>query len=157
MNIETTVNLNKDIVEVLSKVSKTAGCSKTSIIVLLLKRLMTDSNRLAKSFLPVKYQEKDPLCNWHKLHIHLNEYEYEYCLDMRKLFKMSVSLLVAYAVGMYLSEIINRLLETDIKKITDNYPPQNYILIREVIDSIICWRIYWGIPYHFKKSVLPMA
>ena len=151
MIIETTIYIRKGIGENLLMVSEKTGKSRTYIIILLLKRAMRDSYRLAKSFSPVKYQEKNPSQDWHRLHIQLNEYEYEYCLDVRKLFKMSVSLLVAYGVSRYLDEIINKLLDTNVREITDNYLPRNYILIQEVIDSIICWRIYWGIPYNISK------
>ena len=51
---------------------------------------MGDSYRLVQSNSPVKYQEKSFLQDWHRLHIQLNEYEYDYCLDKRKLYKMSV-------------------------------------------------------------------
>ena len=153
MRIETTMYFNRALLEELSKASEKVGKSRTCILVLLLKRAMGDSYRLAKSFSPVKYQKSDPSQNWHRLHIQLNEYEYEYCLDMRKLYKMSVSLIVAYTVSRYLVEIVKKLLETDIDKFTDNYLPKNYILVREVINSTICWRIYWGIPYNLDKIV----
>ena len=152
MSIETTINTTKDIAEELLNASIKAGVSQSYIIVTLLKRAMGDSYRLTRSFSPVKYQKRNPLEIWHKLHIQLNEYEYEYCLDMRKLFKMSVSLIVSYAVKRYLKEILNKLFDTNKRKITDNYPPNNYILIREVVDSVICWRIYWGLPYNFIKK-----
>ena len=151
MIIETTIFIKQEILEKLSQTSEKTGRSKTSIILLLLKRAMNDSYRLAKSFSPVKYQERDPSQNWHRLHIRLKEYEYEYCLDMRKFYKMSVSLIVAYVVSKYLDETVDKLLNNG--KTTDNYRTKNYLLIREDIDSTICWRIYWGIPYNLEKML----
>ena len=157
MIIETTIYIKKGILEKLSQASEKTGKSRTFIVVQLLKRIMGDSYRLTKSFSAVKYQERDLSKVWHRLHIQLNEYEYEYSLDMRKLYKMSVSLLVSYAASKYLDEIINKLLDTTMREITDNYHYKNYILIQEVIDSTICWRIYWGIPSNLDKIMSSLA
>ncbi len=59
---------------------------------------------------------------------------------MRKFFKMSVSFILAYAVMRYLDEVLKR------NKSADNYCYQNYIFMKEVVNGIICWQIYWGIP-----------
>jgi hypothetical protein len=29
---------------------------------------------------------------------------------------------------------------------TDNYLYRNYILIKKIIDGVICWQTYWGYP-----------
>ena len=117
---------------------------------------MRDSYRLVRGNSPVKYQKRNLTGDWHRFHIKLNDYEYEYCLDMRKFYKMSVSLIVAYAVSNYLDEIIIKLLDTNMREVTDNYHYKNYILIQEIIDSTICWKIYWGIPYNLEKiNLLP--
>ena len=151
MIVETTIYINKIILKELSNASEKTGKSRNSIIILLLRRATEDSCQLMKSNSTVKYQEHDPIKNWHRLHIQLKEDEYEYCLDMRKFYKMSVSFIVAYAVCRYLSDLLKIL--SEIGEITDNYLPLNYILIREVIDSTTCWRIYWGIPNNLAKLV----
>ena len=63
-----------------------------------MQRVMSDNQKMLKSCSRVKYQERDVKENWHRLHIIMNEYEYEYYFDMRKFFKMSVSFILAYAV-----------------------------------------------------------
>ena len=140
MLIKTTLYINKSILETLNKSSAIIGINKTKIIKLLMQRVMKDNQRLLKSYSRVKYQERDIKENWHRLHIVLNEYEYEYYLDMRKFFKMSVSFILAYAVMRYLDEVLKR------NKSADNYCYQNYIFMKEVVNGIICWQIYWGIP-----------
>jgi hypothetical protein len=99
---------------------------------------------LLKSYSRVKYQNRDEEKNWHRIHIVLNEHEYEYYLDMRKFFKMSVSYILAYSVMRYLDKFMNELINKNIT--TDNYYYKNYVFIKETIYGIICWQIYWGIP-----------
>jgi hypothetical protein len=143
MFIESTMYVHKSIQEMLEKGAETIGYTKTSIIKILLQRVMKDNHKLLKLYSRVKYQERDDKENWRRLHIVLNEYEYEYCLDMRKFFKMSVSLILAYAVRRYLDEILNEL--QSVIKDTDNYYYKNYIIIKKTIDEVICWQVYWGI------------
>ena len=109
-----------------------------------MQRVMNDNQAMLKSYSRIKYQARDDKENWYLVHLVLNEYEYEYYLDMRKFFKMSVSYIVAYAVKRYLDEIIDELL--NMNKNTDNYLYRNYILITKTINSVICWQIYWGVP-----------
>jgi hypothetical protein len=144
MFIETTLHINNIILEMLNRGAAITGRSRTFIIKLLMQRVMKDNQKLLKSYSRIKYQERDLKENWHRLHIIMNEYEYEYYLDMRKFFKMSVSFILALAVRRYLDEILNELLHRNID--TDNYLYRNYIFIKKTIDEVISWQIYWGIP-----------
>ncbi|OHD63030.1 MAG: hypothetical protein A2176_09420 [Spirochaetes bacterium RBG_13_51_14] len=67
--------------------------------------------------------------------------EYEFFLDLRKVFKQSVSRLVAYAIDKYLDEITQK-----IRKGSDNYRFKNYAISRIIIEGVICWVLYWGVP-----------
>ena len=140
MLIETTLNVHKSILEELNICADIIGRSRTFIIKLLIQRIMKDNQRMIKTNSRVKYQERDVKENWSRINIVFNEYEYEYCQDLRKFFKMSVSYIIAYAVMRYLDELIKR------GKIIDNYWYKNYILIVKTVDEIVCWQIYWGNP-----------
>ncbi len=144
MFIESTIYLHKSIQEMLERGAGTIGYTRTSIIKILLQRVMKNNHKLLKSYSRIKYQERDEKDNWHRLHIVFNEYEYEYCLDMRNFYKMSVSLILAYAVRRYLDEVVNELLYGNI--CSDNYHYKNYIFMKKTVDEVICWQIYWGIP-----------
>ena len=144
MLIETTMHVHNSILEILTYGEVMTGRPIKVIIKLLMQRIMDDNHKLLKSCRRVKYQERDKEKNWHRVHIVLNEYEYEYYLDMRKFYKMSVSFILAYAVMKYLNELVNELLDRN--KNTDNYLYSNYIFIKETVDGIICWKTYWGIP-----------
>ena len=140
MRIETTLHVHKSILERLNRVAETTGRSSSFIIKLLFQNMMADNQRMIKTNSRVKYQERDSKENWQRIHIVLNEYEYEYCLDMRKFFKMSVSFILAYAVLRYLDEICK------MNKSTDKYFYTSYIFIKKTYDGAISWQIYWGIP-----------
>ncbi len=143
MLIETTMHVHKSILENLNNGSERTGRSTATIIKILMQRAMEDNQKMLKTNSRIGYQSRDVKENWNRIHIVLNEYEYEYYLDMRKFFKMSVSFILAYAVTKYLNDIINELLDKN--KNTDNYFYRNYIFINETVDGIICWQIYWGI------------
>ena len=146
MLIESTIYVHKSTMETLNKGVVITGRTRNYIIKMLMQNVMKDNKRLLKSYSRVKYQARDARENWHRLHMVMNEYEYEYYLDMRKFYKMSVSFILAYAAMKYMDEILNELHKRG--NSTDNYFYKNYIFIRKTINKVICWQIYWGIPSH---------
>ena len=140
MLIETTLHVHKSILDKLDTGAETSRRSRTFIIKLLIQRIMKDNKGMIKTNSRIKYQERDIKENWSRINIVFNEYEYEYCQDLRKFFKMSVSYIIAYAVLKYLDEVLK------IGKYTDNYFYTSYIFIQKTYDGAICWQIYWGIP-----------
>jgi hypothetical protein len=81
--------------------------------------------------------------DWRTFHLTVREDDYEFLLDLRKLMKMSVSRILAYAVKRYLRGLK--------KNITDNNRFFNYTVLREIIDGVICWRFFWGFPRGIAK------
>ena len=94
----------------------------------------------------VEYQKRKKRGEWHTFHWYVREDDYEYFQDLRKLRKMSVSFILAYAVEKFLDTIIKG-------HYTDNNRYRNYIITREVIDNIICWRFIWGWPPDLEKLI----
>ena len=144
MPIESTLNVHKSIMEKLERGAEISGIPRAFIIQKLMQRLMKDNRNTIKSNSRIKYQQRDVKANWRILHIVVNEYEYEYYLDMRKFYKMSVSFLLACAVRRYLNEIINELFDKNIN--SDNYFYRNYTITNKMVHGIVCWQIYWWIP-----------
>jgi hypothetical protein len=144
MIVETTINVHKNMLQMLDRGAVITGRTRTFIIKLLMRRAMSDNQKMVQSYSRVKYQSRDFRENWHRLHMVMNEYEYEYYLDMRKFFKMSVSFILAYAVIRYLDEILNEWHEKG--NGAYKYFYKNYVIIKKIIDKVICWQIYWGIP-----------
>ena len=155
MTIDTTIHVHKNILEILNKRAEATGMARTCIIKLLMQRVMKSSQKMIKAYSRIKYQQRDTKDNWYRLHISVTEYEYEYYLDMRKFFKMSVSYILAFAVWKYLDDIVNELLNGN--KNTDNYFFRNYILIKETLDGIVRWQIYWGIDPQILNMPSPHA
>jgi hypothetical protein len=148
MLIETTLHVHKSILDRLDRGATMSRRSRTSIIKLLIQRIMQDNQRMIKTYSRIKYQERDVRENWSRVNIVFNEYEYEYCQDLRKFFKMSVSLILAYAVLRYLDEVLKQ------NKRTDKYFYKSYILIKNTSNGAICWHIYWGIPLKLNTLIL---
>lgn len=153
MLFETTMHIHTNTLEMLNRGAAITGRTRTFIIKLLMQRMMSDNQKLLQSHSRVKYQAREAKENWHQLHMSMNEYEYEYYLDMRKFFKMSVSFILAFAVRRYLDEVLNELLNDS--NITDNYRYHNYIFIKKLIDGVICWQIYWGMPQKTSNLLNP--
>jgi hypothetical protein len=59
---------------------------------------------------------------------------------------MSVSLILSYAVQRFLGKPMNI-------NSTDNYLGKNYIIMQEVIDSVIVWKFIWGYPPNLEKLI----
>lgn len=94
----------------------------------------------------VQYQQRSSPKYWHIFHLRVRVDDYEYLLDLRKLLKMSVSMILSYAVKKYLNRIING-------GNTDNYQYNNYVIIKDMIDNIIYWKLIWGYPPNIAKII----
>lgn len=147
MLIETTVHMHKEILERLDRGAEITGKSRAVIIKHLMQKMMNNNQKMLKSCSRIQYQKRDVKENWHRLHIIFNEYEYEYSLDMRKFYKMSFSLILAYSVRMFLDDILSKLL--DKIENTDKYLYRNYLFIKKILNGVTCWQIYWGIPLNY--------
>lgn len=141
--METTLNIHSDIYEKLAKAAKSAGISRSEMIIILIKKTMDDIHDPARMGIMVRYQNRRKPEEWRRIHVELRIDDYEYFLDLRKLLKMSVSLILAYAVQKYLPTLFNNF--------TDNNRYKNYIVIREIIENVVCWRFFWGYPYNIEK------
>ncbi len=144
MRIQTTVNMHRNTLDQLETASRQTSISRNKLIILLLQHSMKNHCSEMIMASAVRYQKRVDKNVCHRFHLIINEYEYEYFLDMRKLFKISVSLLIANMIKKYLSIIVQKILKKE--STTDNYPYQNYIVIREHSHRSICWKLYWGLP-----------
>jgi hypothetical protein len=144
--METTLNIRKDILKQVAEAAESHGMSCSEMIVLLINR---STREIANPECPgrrVQYQARRKPADWSDLHVKLREDEYEYWLDIRKLMKMSVSLILGNAVRKFLSKPfkINS---------TDNYLCKNYIIAKEIIDNITIWKFIWGFPPNLGKAI----
>jgi hypothetical protein len=144
MMIETTISIHSTILEKINHAALLMDISRSQIIIQLIKKEMNNAQNHTIQGKRIQYQDRDCRKNWHTFHLQIRPDDYEYFLDLRKLFKMSVSRILAIAVGKYLKKNMK-------KMITDNYLYKNYMIIKEVIDDVICWKLLWGFPKNPKK------
>jgi hypothetical protein len=142
--METTLNIHTKISEQITMASRLMGISRSTVIVILVKKVMDDISNPGQPGRLVQYQTRRKQDEWHTFHLSVREDDYEYFLDLRKLLKMSVSLILAYAVKKFLDTIIKR-------NCTDNNRYKNYIIAKEFIDDIVCWKFIWGFPKNIEK------
>lgn len=146
MIIETTVYINDEIRKKLDAAAKLRGVTRSSLIVAIMRRVMREHGKRARFGRTVKYQEKHKDITRRCAHMSLAERDHECFIDMRKYFKLSVSLLVSYAVIRYLDETLNMIEENDDSYYTDNNMFNNYLFICNSTENSVCWTICWGIP-----------
>jgi hypothetical protein len=144
--METTLNMDIDVLQQIKQAAREKNTTCSEMIIILLNRVMDDTHSPFFLVKMVQYQESKGPGNWHRFHIQLRPDEYEFFLDLRKLLKMSVSLILAFAVKKYLKILIKT-------NSTDNYLHKNYMMIREFVDNIKCWKFYWGYPPHIEKYI----
>ncbi len=137
--MKTTLNVHNEVLERIARAAQSCGIPCSEMIFLLIKRVTVDMANPGQIGRLVRYQKRRNPEDWHVFHVEVREDMYEYWLDLRKLLKMSVSLILAYAVKRFLSKPLKI-------RYRDNYLCTNYIIVKEVIDSVIIWRLIWGCP-----------
>lgn len=155
MIVETTLNLDTIVKLRLAGASKATGRERSWIITAAMKHLAKQSRSLFRDDGCVRYQERGEGTSWRRVHLSLDRRDYDLFLDMRKLFRGSVSLLVSVAVERYLDTIVERVLNGEFNEDTDNYPFQCYAIVQESIDNAIVWKIYWGLPANPARILAP--
>jgi hypothetical protein len=144
--METTLNIHTDISKKITRAAQTRGISRSEMIAILIKKVMDDVSNPGRMGKMIQYQKRSRPDEWQTFHLYVREDDYEYFLDLRKLLKMSVSLILAYAVEKYLFKLLK-------KDSTDNNRYRNYVIIKDVIDDIICWKFIWGFPPNIEKII----
>jgi len=144
--METTLNIHAHILEKISLAARSRGMSRSEMIILLIKKAMDDIPDPARIGRMVRYQRRSMPTEWCTFHVQLRMDDYEFFLDLRKLLKMSVSLILAYAVKKFLDKLVKA-------NTTDNYQYRNYVVIKEYIDNIVSWRFIWGYPPNLARII----
>jgi hypothetical protein len=144
--METTLNIRADILEQIARAAHANKISCSEMIELLLQQVTADIADPGRIGRMVRYQVRCSSQEWRVFHVQVREDAYEYWLDLRKLLKMSVSLILAFAVKKFLCKLMKI-------NSTDNYLCKNYIIIKDIIDSIIVWKFVWGYPPNLEKFI----
>src|SRR4030042_5850226 len=100
--MNTTLNVRTVILQEITRAAQAEGITCSEMIVILLKKAMRDINTPDCMGRLVQYQARRRREEWTITHVRWRGDDYEYFQDMRKLLKMSVSLLLAPEVKKYL-------------------------------------------------------
>ncbi len=150
--MKTTINIQIDIMDKIMRAASKRGISHTRMVIMLLKQVMANMPHQAVIGSLVRYQERLGPEAWHPFHITYKPDEYEYVQDLKKVLKMSVSNILAYAVKTYLKR--NRRLKlTRNPNQSDKYRFQNYVIARVVKAGVIMWKIIWGFPPNIEEFI----
>ncbi len=141
MTIKTTLYITNERLKKLDRAAVNSGMKRSLIISALLRHLAGKDRPEHAAFSPVCYQGRLEEHRWTRAHVSLRCDEYEFSLDLRKVLKMSVSFIVAFAIDHYLEELLS-LMKGDI----DNYRYRDYVIMNTFVDNVMCWIIYWGLP-----------
>jgi hypothetical protein len=150
MLIETTINIqNKAFLNLCFAAGKVKR-PKRFVISWLLRRLADERKLPPVSWSRIRYQARNDDKDWEKPHLFLTPAEYELFLDLKKVYKMSGSFLIAFAITNYIEEFM-----CDECKCADNYRFENYGLSRRVVNNVVCWVQFWGIPPQLLRPKMP--
>ena len=106
-------------------------------------------------FSRIQYQERDDKKQWKPKHVWWKQSEYGYFQDIRKIYRMSISNILAYAVQNFLKDEIYWMMRTTPRKIGDNYLFSGYAWTGEMADDVISWKFFWGVPQNL-ELLLPL-
>jgi len=149
MRIETTIYCTDNTKYSIGRIQSHCAKTRSSVIIDLTKLVLKNRESILRYSRAVRYQNRMTSGKWHRMHVSMLPKDYELLLDLRKLCKCSVSLLVACAVERYIKSMKEDL---DKVEITDNYHFNHYMIIKELHDTIICWKIYWGEPKNIETA-----
>jgi hypothetical protein len=144
--METTLNIQTGVLVKIATAARSRSFSRSEMIAILLKKVMDDISNPGRMGRMVQYQGRSRPDEWHTFHFQVRPDDYEYFIDLRKLLKMSVSLILAYAVEKFLDKL-------EKNNTTDNNRYRNYIIAREIVEDIICWKFIWGFPHNIEKFI----
>jgi len=139
MNCETTMYIQEDLLLKVDDAAEKLGLSRSRVVSILLTKYMDSQREGGRAFVKLRYQERDREVNFVTKSLSLREDVYEMWVDVRKVFKLSASLVIARAIMLYLDEILNG------EDGPFNYFPMYYTNVRYHGKTCIITTI-WGEP-----------
>ncbi len=142
MKIDTTINIKHVVIERIDATAKMYSISRSKLVSLLLKRMMLGKNTDKNRFSRVKYQKRDKNASWKRPHVMLEPDLYEKSIDMRKLFKMSVSYIILVAYKKYFDAVVYELKNGE----STDKNRRNYICIDKYYGNVYSYIVFWDYP-----------
>jgi len=150
MYIETTTCISLEHCAILKRYSQLHGISIRTLISSLIHYAILTEKRKAQPFKRVEYRERNQ--DWKRFHLYLFEDEYEFFIDVKKVWKMSLANVIAYCIDTVLPELLKLLTKEDD---TDNYRYRNYSFGFFKEEGIQCCKFYWGLHPEIIRKASP--
>lgn len=151
MNSETTTCISYDNYALLKNIAKNYKISVTSLVILLV-RYATECRKIKlHPGQKIAYRARQGKDSWRILHLQPNANEYDFLLDVKKVWKMSVARVVEFCIENYLYEVVTKVLEKDK---TDNYLYNNYYFEAGEEEGIKYYLVYWGLPQNILRKLI---
>ena len=158
MDFETTTCISLAHLDILTANALRFNMPLHSFIVRMLVFAAKKEKVKAKPFKSIAYRKRDRKNPWKRVHLYLEYREYEYLLDIKKLWKMSIALAIVFCVENVLDEFVtflNNLFEEARKGNTDNYLKyefsRSYLFEYDTKERVHCCRFYWGLPVKYAR------
>ena len=151
MKYETTTCISHLHYVLLKDISRKYKLSLTTLIVLLIRYASEYKKVHLYAGQKVTYRERRGRQSWRLLHLEPKSNEYEFFLDVKKVWKMSIARVIEFCIENYLFELITNVLE---KEKTDNYLYANYHFEVGEEEGITYYLIYWGLPQKILQKLL---
>ncbi len=140
MNLETTTCISYDHLDAIQRYAKLYELSLSRFIINFINYVVSHKSIQIKAYSQLSYRKRYS-GKWRRLHIVLLEHEYEFIMDIRKVYKMSLAKFIAYCMDNYLNDYLNALEKEDN---TDNYRFSGYCFHVFLEEGIQCCQFYWG-------------
>ncbi|MDH7554225.1 MAG: hypothetical protein QHH74_11270 [Spirochaetota bacterium] len=160
MHIETTTCISLTNISILENYAKQLNVPLRSLIMYLLMYAAKNEKRKAIAFKRLSYRKRNTEDSWRRVHLVLYHSEYEFILDVKKLWKMSLARCIEFCIDNILFEFINYYMDQLRRKDTDNYLPyyqnRSYTLDFYQEKGIHCITCYWGPPPELLNNTLSL-
>jgi len=115
--MDTTLNIDGLLAEKIEKAAVDLSVSYSAVVRSIIRRMLRRRPARIVLFRRVRNQRVRPDGSWRRIHVIVPDDVYEQCMDMRKIWKRSVSAVFAAAVEDFLPQIVQGMLS---KKEDDN-------------------------------------
>jgi len=153
MNIETTTCISLEHFELLQYYAIRYKMSLRTFISAIVSFAAQCEKVNVNAFQQLSYRKRGS--RWRRLHLVLYEDEYEFFMDVKKVWKMSLAKIIAFCLDEVLYEFLHIIDEIGDDDFTDNYRHSGYTFSFYREDDIICCQFYWGPhPEILRKAML---
>ncbi len=152
MYIDTTYVMCEDVIALLDEAEETTKKPREELLVIAMRMMLKDYEVYLRMDGRIEYQkrvdeETGEKIKKHRVKMKPTIREYDYYQDMRKLFRRSISLVMAIAVRTYLATIVEAIVsKTADTVLADTYPFENYAIFWKRLGHAPTFRIWWGLP-----------